>query len=188
MKQTKSLPMAAILLACAGMLIPPSVVRAATTTAPSSPSAPAGAVVDIALREGGALAGQVLDAQGNHLASTTVAIQSLDGLVVTAVTDPAGRFEVTGLRGGTYRIATAHGAGTYRLWAPTTAPPSARPGVLLVAGDQQVLGQWGCYSHDRPVLRFLSNPWVIAGLVAAAIAIPVAIHNSRDRDDGPTSP
>ena len=27
---------------------------------------------------------------------------------------------------------------------------------------------------------FLKNPWVIAGTVAAAIAVPVAIHNDDD--------
>ncbi len=31
----------------------------------------------------------------------------------------------------------------------------------------------------------LTNPWVIAGTVATAIAVPVAIHNAKDQPESP---
>jgi hypothetical protein len=37
--------------------------------------------------------------------------------------------------------------------------------------------------------RWLANPWVIGGIVAVAVAVPVALHNAnRDEDEGPMSP
>ena len=189
MKRMGPLQAGAIILACVGMLIPTPILQAAAVDADSQPQ-PGGqtaAVVDVALASGGTLRGQVLDGQGNALVQTPVAVQRLGGQTVTTVADRSGRFQVTGLRGGTYRIAARDAAGTFRLWAPKTAPPSARREALVLAGDPQVRGQWGCWGQDRPVLRWLHNPWVVMGLVAAAIAIPVAIHNADD-DDGPKSP
>ena len=100
--------------------------------------------------------------------------------VATAVSDHSGHFQVSGLRGGTYFIGAGQTTSVCRLWAPNTAPPSARPGALVVVGDQQVLGQYG------RVLHWFRNPWVVAGLVTAAIAIPVALHNA-DKDKEPQS-
>jgi hypothetical protein len=46
---------------------------------------------------------------------------------------------------------------------------------------RQVLAQQG------PLGYWLTNPWIVAGLVAAAVAIPVAIHNHQV-DNGPAVP
>lgn len=36
--------------------------------------------------------------------------------------------------------------------------------------------------------QLLSNPWIVGGIIGAAVAIPVAIHNSRSNDKTYTSP
>jgi hypothetical protein len=53
---------------------------------------------------------------------------------------------------------------------------------LVVANQDLIRGQLG----GR--LRFwLSNPWVITGLVATAVAVPVVLANTN-RHHGPVSP
>jgi hypothetical protein len=163
------------------MLIPPPLLQAAAVDTALQPQASgqASAVIDVALLDGGTLHGQVFDAQGKPLARAAVSIQQLDREIQAAVTDAWGAFRVTGLRGGMYRIVAGDASGTYRLWAPNTAPPSARRGALVVAGDPEVmLAQ--CEPHRRGPLQFLRNPWVIAGIVAVAIAVPVALNNLDD--------
>jgi hypothetical protein len=139
-------------------------------------------VTDLALRDGGFLAGQVVDPQGVPLAKVRVSIQDEQGQeVVATVTDQQGRFAVAGLRGGVYPIVTPQARRIYRLWAPGTAPPSAQQGAMIVSGDtiRGAGGQGGLTS-------FLTNPLVIGGAVATAIAVPVAIHNSnRNRPASP---
>ena len=54
---------------------------------------------------------------------------------------------------------------------PNTAPPAAQSAALLVSGSDVVRGQNG------GLVYWLTNPWVLAGLIAAAIAIPIALNN-----------
>jgi hypothetical protein len=180
MKRTRLFKTGLITLICLGLIVPGPLFQAMAAGADSkletcSDEGRAPAVVDVALYDGGTLQGQVVDAQGKALAEVTVSIQQGDREIRRTVTDRSGRFRVAKLRGGTYRIVADEAVGVYRLWAPSTAPPSARPSALIVCGDQQlVLGQYG------RVLQFLRNPWVVAGFVAVAIALPVAIHYADD--------
>ena len=186
------------LVACLGMLISGPVLQAATTEAGPRRLAvgQASAVPDVALDAGGSLRGQVVDAQGNPLGRTPVAIRHLDREVAGTISDASGHFRVTGLRGGVYGIMVGQTEAVCRLWVPNTAPPSARPAALVVVGGEQVLAQGGCDPCGcdpccpplRPCSRlkcWLANPLVIAGIIAAAVAIPVAIHNCKD--DEPVS-
>jgi len=174
-----------ILVACLGLLIPGPMLQASTPDAGSAdrPDGAQAAVVDVALSAGGTLHGQVVDLQGNPLGRTAVLIQQSDREVARTVSDPLGRFRATGLSGGTYRIVAGQATGTFRLWAPNTAPPSARPAALVLPCNQALVRGKEC----NPCMQFLRNPWVIAGIVAVAIAVPVAIYNADD-DDGPHSP
>ena len=193
MKRKAWLSTGVALLACLGMLISGPVLQAATGQPPAVP--------DVALDAGGTLHGQVVDVNGRPLGKIAVAISQLDRELARTVSDESGRFRVTGLRGGAYGIVVGQCSTVCRLWAPTTAPPSARPAALVVLGDQQVLGQGGCgpcgcdpcgCDPCRPVQTcnrlkcWLANPLVIAGIIAAAVAIPVALHNADQ--DGPHSP
>jgi len=165
----------AVILACLGMLLPTPVLQAAGTHVGSKQDADGRVpvVVDVALDEAGSLRGQVVDARGKPVVRTALSIRQLDREIATTLSDQSGYFLVTGLRGGMYRIVAGEATGAYRFWAPGTAPPSARPEVLMVLGDQQVLGQ------GRRWLQLLRNPWVVGGIVMAAAVIPIVIHNSR---------
>ena len=154
-------------LAVLGFCLPQPVL-AATASGESRP-----VVVDVALMDGGMLVGQVVDPQGAPLAKTSVSVWSQAKQIGVAVTDENGRFAVGGLRNGVYQVVAAEGHGAYRLWTPGVAPPSAQRGALLVAGKGAVRGQ------DNPWCSWLTNPWVIAGIVATAVAVPVALANSK---------
>jgi hypothetical protein len=185
------------LLACLGILISGPALEAAT--AESGPSrlaaGPFTAAPDVALDAEGTLHGQVVDVQGNPLGKTAVAVRHRDREVARTVSDESGRFRLSGLRGGLHEIVVGQSATVCRAWAPNTAPPSARPAALVVLGDQHVLGQCGpqgcapqscCPQACNRLKCWLAHPLVICGIIAAAVAIPVAIHNCDD--DDPRSP
>ena len=167
----------AVWMACLGLLVPHSAFAAAANEK-SQPIDRSGQIaqqpvaIDVALHEGGVLVGQIVDEQGASASGSLGSIQQNGQHLAQTITDTDGRFVVRGLQGGVYQIATAQGGGLYRFWAPNPAPPSAQPGVLVVNGKGVVRGAFGgC------LLSWLSNPWVIAGLVAAAIAIPLALDD-----------
>ncbi len=144
---------------------------------------------DVALNDGGVLLGQVVDVQGAGQASKKVSLRLSEREVAEAKTDANGYFAFRGIRGGVYELMAADGVGAYRLWAPGTAPPKAQPGAMVVAGQDLVRGQY-CGPTCPPTGRlkfWLTNPWVVAGIVATAVAVPVGIHNA-DHGGGPSSP
>jgi len=141
------------------------------------------AVVDVALRDGGVLVGQVVNPQGAAMEGAPVTLRYQNENVVTTKTGKEGYFAVKGVRGGTHEIVTTSGHGIYRLWAAGTAPPAAQPGALVVAGQDVTLGQQcppdGNAGTASGLKRFLTNPLVIGGVVATAIAVPIAVSNNH---------
>lgn len=167
----------AAFLACLGMLAPSSWLQAEPhLTSTLAPTAPAPgrqpAATDVALEQGGTLVGQAVDAQGKPLAHIAVALRQEHREVACTSADASGGFAVSGLRGGTYHITAGRAGGTFRLWAANTAPPSAMRAALLVEDGVQVRGQ-------NPLCGCLSNPWVLAAIVTAAIAVPIIVHNTQ---------
>ncbi|MCA9230062.1 MAG: carboxypeptidase regulatory-like domain-containing protein [Planctomycetales bacterium] len=147
-------------------------------------------VVDVALQPNGQLFGQLVDSQGRPQSATEV--QLTDGQKQWRTeTDQQGRFQLTGLSGATYSVKAGEQTQLMRAWSAGTAPPSAKSGLLFVQNNDVVLAQHCaspvCGSAVGAAKHPLANPWVIGGLVAAAIAIPVAIHNADDDDDPPAS-
>lgn len=133
-------------------------------------------VVDVELADGGVLLGQVVNGQGRSLARIPVSFWTRDRQIAATQTDANGCFAVGGLRGGVYQVVTTTGQGTFRLWTPGNAPPLARKGALLVVDREVVRGQ----IPGMGALTFwLSNPWVLAGVVATAVAVPIAINNAQ---------
>jgi len=135
---------------------------------------------DVALQAGGVLQGQVLDEQGAALPHTRVALTKQGEAVALTQTDAEGRFAVHGVAAGIYELQTAQSAAACRLWAPNTAPPAAQPSVLLISDDSVVRGQFGPgmgWGSGGGLMGWLTNPWVLAGIVAAAIAIPIAVSD-----------
>ncbi len=174
-------------LAVAGFCLPQSVLAAGV------PVAAAPIVFDVTLRDGGVLLGQVVDPQGVAQTKVPVSVRDRDREVAASVTDAHGYFAVRGLRGGVYTIMAGAGGGTFRVWQPGTAPPSAQQGALVMAERATIRGQCaegcaeptcgptGCAMPCAPacgLMSWMSNPWVVTGIVATAIAVPVAIHNS----------
>jgi hypothetical protein len=155
-----------VALATLGMCFP-EVVLAATPQLP--------AVVDVALADGGVLHGQVVDLQGTGVTGVPVSVKDKDRSVAAATTTADGRFSVQGLKGGVYQVAAGQGQGQgiFRLWTAKAAPPSAKNNAIVYTQ----LGTGGGFK------MLLTNPIFIAGVVATAIAVPVALANNR-----PSSP
>jgi predicted DCC family thiol-disulfide oxidoreductase YuxK len=94
--------------------------------------------------------------------------------VASAMTDTSGTFQISGLRGGNYTLASAGSTTNIRIWSEGSAPPSARPAVVLVEPGVVVRGNNGGGAFWRTV----TNPWVSATAIAAAIAVPIALNNN----------
>jgi hypothetical protein len=130
-------------------------------------------ISDVALGAGGQLTGWVVDAEGRPVGKSPVVLLQNGHQVAQAVTDARGQFQVPRLRGGVYQIVAAQGGGVYRLWAPATAPPSAGVGLMIVTRGEVVRGQ----IPYRDL--FASDRVLHGGVVAGAIAVPVAIYNNH---------
>ncbi len=183
--------------ACLGMLFSPIALAA--------PAGEGGAVTDVALGDGGVLVGQVLNAQGAAVAGAPVLIRSAGHDVLQVTADSNGHFSASGLKGGVFEVAAGEHRGVYRLWAPRTAPPAANRGIMAVSGDA-VRAQYAPppapgpagpgyagtvpYAPGQPgpigkSLRWVkTHPWITAGVVATAIAVPLAVS---EFDDDPAS-
>ena len=165
MKLWKTFGRVAVVMAAVGMLVP------TWAQAEAVQGAQRGAVLDVALQDG-TLVGQVLDAQGAPIKGELVSVRQGDKEITQVKTDDLGRYNVRGLKTGIYEVATKEGGANYRVWDAKVAPPAAQPGALMIVG-QPVRGQGGA---------LLANPWVLGGIAAAAIIIPLALD-----DDDPAS-
>jgi hypothetical protein len=175
MSRTRMLGGIMAFLATLGLCVPPSAFAAAAS--------PQITPVDTELMGGGVLVGQVVNAQGVGVENATVSLRSESKSLLAPPTGKQGYFAIRNLQPGVYLLTAANGQGICRLWAPGTAPPNAQKGALIVTGDGVARGQLGAGG----LKTFFANPWVIAAIVATAVAVPVAIHNS-DSHDRPHSP
>ncbi|MGE0758375.1 MAG: carboxypeptidase-like regulatory domain-containing protein [Pirellulaceae bacterium] len=157
-------------LACAAWLVP-APARAAS---PRTSAPPMSVFRDVKLDDAGHMLGTFLDAQGQPIAGQQVVVQRQDGKLLTTHTDGHGRFALGNMTGGLCRVAVADTSVFCRCWTSSVAPPAATPQLLIVSGEDVLRGQ-------RPIGDLLfSGPMLIGLVIAAAIAIPIAIHNSQD--------
>ncbi|TVS07967.1 MAG: carboxypeptidase regulatory-like domain-containing protein [Planctomycetaceae bacterium] len=157
-----------VALATVSMMLPTSGFAMEPIAEHASPSI---SIIDVALSEDGSLRGQVLDLQGTPMTQTTVAVVQQGNVLATTQTDAQGRYTFNEMNTGFYQVVTDQGLTVCRVWTAETAPPSALAETLVVDGLQTVRGGM----NGRPWGSFLSNPWVLGGIVAAAIAIPLAL-------------
>ncbi|MEX0820347.1 MAG: carboxypeptidase-like regulatory domain-containing protein [Pirellulaceae bacterium] len=136
----------------------------------SSPSQPA--INDIELLPGGILAGQVVDATGQPRAGQTIIALTPGREAISTRSDDQGRFRLGGLKAGLCHVACGTQTVACRCWSPHTAPPAATKELLLTAGDAVERGQ-------RPFADLITGPVLIGLIIAAAVAIPIAVHNSK---------
>lgn len=167
MRKIRCFKVAVAWLAMAGMCVPQIAFAA-------SPDRPRRVIPDIALRDGGVLLGQVVKTDGSPVPGAPIALRNGSQELGAATANSAGYFAFSGLRTGTYQVTTTGSAGTYQVWTAEAAPPVAQPGVLLVTNGETVRGQM----QPGPFFGLLAQPILIGGLVAAAIAVPVAVSNS----------
>lgn len=149
----------------------------------SPPSTPQPMSVDVTLTVGGVLRGYVLDAQAAPVANVEVRLTAPDGQQVATRSDDRGRFGYQGLRGGAYQLETEQGVVLCRAWTADAAPPQSAATLLVVHDEQAVRGQWHAPPHVNGVVgrmkRVMTNPFAVAAIIGAAVAIPVAIHNAN---------
>ena len=144
------------LVAFAGLLVPQSVFAAGE------------AIADTALHDGGTLFGQLIDKEGAPQKAEQVVLRHDRRVVAIAKTNDQGRFAVGGLRAGVYQLETTRGTQLIRLWAADTAPPSAKPTVVMVSGDRIVRGQIDMDKYG-PAIRGAIAGGLLTGLTYWAI-------------------
>ncbi len=168
MRGTKLFRMQVIALVCVGLMMPHTLLGAT--------AAPKVKINDVALGNGGALIGQVVDQQGLGVAGAQVVVLQQGLKPVQTVADRTGKFQVVGLKGGPTKVVTAGGHGVYRLWAANTAPPAAKPAALLLSNGPVVRGQGGHLGG-----------WLLPALAAGGIIAGVAVATSNTNST-PASP
>jgi hypothetical protein len=87
-------------------------------------------------------------------------------------TDAGGVFAFRQVRGGVYQLIVDRAAVTCRVWTAQAAPPAAAEQLVLVAPTATVRGQ-------QPFSAVFTNPLVIGLIVAAAVVVPIAVHNAH---------
>jgi hypothetical protein len=159
-------------LACAGLLLPPAdVLAAGPKVAQRAPAKPA--VTDVALHKGGIVVGHLVDEQGKPIDGAQVSIRLGNKEIAQTTTDNKGMFGVRNLRGGVYQVTAGQGSGTYRFWAPETAPPTAKKRAVLVANEQVARAQ------------VVGGVDVITGglIILSAVGVGYGISNNKKIDD-----
>ena len=163
----------ALVLAAIGLCLP-QIGMASAANVPTEDNIttlpPVPAVTDVALQQGNTLVGQVVTGENTVMPGVEVSLSSGNHILATSKTDQDGRFVFVGLTTGIYEVAVPGGGGVYRVWAPKTAPPAAQPVVRIISQTDVVRGQ--------AAGSLLTSPLLLTGLIATAIAVPVAIHNS----------
>ncbi len=92
--------------------------------------------------------------------------------IATGLSNEEGRVTFSGLSGGPCQLRIEEQITAVRLWTATAAPPVAVD-QLLVVSDQNVQRAQQSLCHLCG-----QEPLMIGLLIAAAIAIPIAVHDS----------
>jgi hypothetical protein len=170
-----SLGWSATWLSLLGMLIAPPL--AADENAPAATSQ-GRSIVDVALDAKQRLHGQVVTPDGIPVADISLALRQRGELIGESEADSNGRFQFAMSRGGVYELVVGDQPAQLRLWTAQAAPPGCARQLVVVHGDV-LRGQSGRFPYTQV------NPWLVAGVVAVAVAIPVVLANNRsDRGDG----
>jgi len=165
----------AVSLACVAWLLP---VREVAAIPPATGVGASGGMVDVRLDQRGAVCGRLLDVAGRPLADRPVILQHTEGASRAAQSDAGGGFVLQHVSAGVHRLTAGDQTLNCRVWTHAAAPPSATDQLTLVAEHSIVRGQ-------QPFSAIFTNPLFIGLVIAAAIAIPIAVHNSQnDRPPG----
>ena len=169
MTRVKWLRRLIVLLVMAGLFVPPGFDASANEQGPELK------VHDVRLDRQGRLRVVVVDAQGHGLPDAEITLtQTGKEKGIRGRTNAQGRFVFPSLTGGSYSLQTSEGVCLCRIWTAKAAPPKAASQLLIVNDPVVHRGQ-------RPIREmFHSDPILMTAVAVAAIAIPIAIHKSRD--------
>ncbi len=161
-------------LSLIGLIIAP-LTSVQPTVAAEVKTAPT--IRDVVLDSENMLHGRLVD-RGFSPIQGEVLVRQGARLVATTETAEDGRFAVRLTQGGMYELSTSTDQITVRAWTQAAAPPQA-PRELVYVHGHVLRGQEG-------TMPFRSiSPWLIAGVAAAAIGVPILVANHRDdREDG----
>jgi len=160
-----------------GMLLPTAILSADELPQPTAGdlNGVATKIIDVTLSDN-VLRGNLVDVAGNPAADVNVFI-ARDGRVLAAGrSNDKGAFAVANLAGGSYQVAAGDRTVNVRCWAEKAAPPNAIAAPLIQVNDIQ-------RGQIHPGTCLLANPWIVAGIVAAAVLVPVSISSIRDNND-----
>ena len=167
MKLVRCVRVTLVTLACGTWIFPASAAQPAAGAAPLPT-----AFCDVRLSDDGTLHGQWLDAHGAAVAQQTVVLCQGTRALAETRTDAAGRFAFLRIRGGIYQITNGSTAVACRVWTGSAAPPAALQQVLVTDRADVVRGA-------QPISALFTNPLVIGLIIAAAVAIPLAVHKNQ---------
>ena len=156
----------------------------------------ASAVADVRIAEG-VLTGTLKDAAGTPVDGALVVVRQRGAEIARTATGRDGRYTVTGLRAGSYDIASGDVTRSVRLWESSVAPPTAGQTAGLTQPVGTVRSNDGCYDTCGDACApcgaggcvggtgsGLGGKLVVGGaLVLGAAALAVAVSNSDDIDD-----
>ena len=134
---------------------------------------------DIRLDLQDTLRGRLIDLEGRPVIEETLESIREGQTITRAVSGQDGQFQFPQVAGGVYQIRFGNSMVVCRVWTDAAAPPVAKSQLIVLASPALVRGQ-------QPVSEIFRNPLFIGLLVAAAIAIPVVVHQSRG-DKPPSS-
>jgi hypothetical protein len=157
---------------CLPWLIPGSVLQAAGPPEGAGTSL-AGAVADVRLTADGVLRGNCPVSADSPAGEQTVVLCQGSRVLAETRTNADGEFAFQGIAAGCYQIRTDAAVAVCRAWTWDAAPPVAADRVLVANPSLTVRGQ-------QPISCLFYNPLVIGLIVAAAIAMPIAVHNAQD--------
>ena len=121
-----------------------------------------------------------MDSQGVPVRNAKVVLSKGSNEIAAGVSDGVGRFHLGPASGGVYTLHSSGRANLVRAWRAGTAPPAAGDMALVVVDDEVIRGQMPLEDF------FASDAFLITALLVAAIAVPIAVHNSRN--NSPSSP
>jgi hypothetical protein len=133
---------------------------------------------DIRLDLQGTLHGKLIDLEGRPVIEETLELIREGQTITRAISGQDGQFRFAQVAGGIYQIRFGSSMVVCRVWTDAAAPPVAKSQLIVLEAAPVVRGQ-------QPVSEIFRNPLFIGLLVAAAIAIPVAVHQSQgDKPSG----
>ena len=132
--------------------------------------------IDVVLQPGNIIAGEALSADGVPLAESDVVVHLGRHEVTRVTTNQLGEFAAEVPRGGVYVVSSSAGALLVRTWTATAAPPNSLYRVAITPQTTVIRAQ-NSDGGFNPLLGLL-----LAGGIAAAIAVPIALNNSGGND------